>query len=134
MPVASVGDTATSTLAVTEETIDAFASVSGDENPIHLDEAYAEETMFGGRIAHGMLGGSLVSAALADLPGDIIYLSQDLSFQSPVRPGDELAAEVRVAEVVGEDRLRVETTASVDGEDVLSGEALVLSVPHESES
>jgi 3-hydroxybutyryl-CoA dehydratase len=134
MPVASVGDTATSTLTVTEETIDAFASVSGDENPIHLDDEYAEATMFEGRIAHGMLAASVVSAALADLPGDIVYLSQDLSFQNPVRPGDDVVAEVTVLEVVGEDRLRVGTTATVDGDDVVGGEALVLSVPHEPET
>jgi acyl dehydratase len=88
MPVASVGDTAESAVTVTEETIEAYADLSGDDNPIHRDPEYASETMFGGRIAHGMLSAGPVSAALADLPGDIIYLSQDLTFENPVYPGD----------------------------------------------
>jgi 3-hydroxybutyryl-CoA dehydratase len=88
--------------------------------------------MFGGRIAHGMLSAGAISAALAALPGDVIYLSQDLSFENPVRPGDTVEASVEVVEALGGDRLRVETVADVvDGDRVLSGEAVVLSVPHE---
>ncbi|EMA06298.1 MaoC/PaaZ C-terminal domain-containing protein [Haloferax denitrificans] len=131
MPVATVGDRAVSERAVTEETIDRFAEVSGDENPIHLDAEYAAETTFGGRIAHGMLAASVVSAALARLPGDIVYLSQDLSFERPVRPGDTVVAEVAVVEEVRGDRLAVETTASVGDETVVSGEAVVLSLAHD---
>ncbi len=69
MPVATVGETADATIEVTTEAIDTYASVTGDTNPIHLDDEYAAETMFGGRIAHGMLGAGVISAALASLPG-----------------------------------------------------------------
>ena len=132
MPVASVGDTAESAVTVTEETIEAYADLSGDDNPIHRDPEYASETMFGGRIAHGMLSAGPVSAALANLPGDIIYLSQDLTFENPVYPGDTVTAAVEVLEDLGDDRIRVETTAETDEDTVVSGEAVVLSVPHES--
>ncbi|MFC7095778.1 MaoC family dehydratase [Halobaculum marinum] len=133
MPVATVGETADATIEVTTEAIDTYASVTGDTNPIHLDDEYAAETMFGGRIAHGMLGAGVISAALASLPGDVIYLSQDCSFEAPVRPGDTLNASVEVLEELGGDRLRVETVARVDGELVIDGEAVVLSVPHDDE-
>jgi 3-hydroxybutyryl-CoA dehydratase len=148
MPVATPGDTAEATLSVTEETIHDYADLTGDDNPIHRDEAYAAETMFGGRVAHGMLTAGVVSAALADLPGDIVYLSQDLDFENPVRPGRTITATVNVVEELGGDRIRVETVAEAesrgddegaeseaDGESerVLSGEAVVLSLPHESE-
>jgi 3-hydroxybutyryl-CoA dehydratase len=132
MPVATVGDTATSRMAVSDETIEQYAALSGDHNPIHTDDDYAEATMFGGRIAHGLLSAGAISAALADLPGDVIYLSQDLAFENPVRPGDTVEADVEVVETLGGDRIRVETVAGVvDGDRVLSGEAVVLSVPHD---
>jgi 3-hydroxybutyryl-CoA dehydratase len=131
MPVASVGDTADASITVTEETIETYAELSGDDNPIHADEDYASETMFGGRIAHGMLSAGPVSAALAALPGDIVYLSQDLRFENPVYPGDTVTARVEVVEELGDDRMRVKTTAETE-ETVISGEAVVLSVPHES--
>jgi 3-hydroxybutyryl-CoA dehydratase len=132
MPVATVGDSAAASLDVNESTITDFAALSGDDNPLHLDDAYAAETMFDGRIAHGMLAGSIVSAALASLPGDIVYLSQDLSFERPVRVGDEVVASVEVCELLGGDQIRVSTTASVDGKNVLTGEAIVLSLPHDN--
>lgn len=134
MPVAAVGDAAEATLDITAERIERYAAVTGDTNPIHLDEAYASETMLGGRVAHGMLTAGVVSAALARLPGDVIYLSQDCRFEAPVRPGDTVTVRVEVAERVGGDRLRVSTTATTDGSDetVLTGEAVVLSVPHGS--
>ncbi|MFB6073140.1 MAG: MaoC family dehydratase [Halobacterium sp.] len=130
MPVASVGDTADASITVTEETIEAYADLSGDHNPIHGDDEYASETMFGGRIAHGMLSAAPISAALADLPGDVVYLSQDLRFENPVRPGDTVTAHVEVLEDLGDDRLRVDTRAEAD-ETVVAGEAVVLSLPHE---
>jgi 3-hydroxybutyryl-CoA dehydratase len=134
MPVASVGDTAESAVTVTEETIEAYAELSGDHNPIHEDPEYAAETMFGGRIAHGMLSAGPVSAALADLPGDVIYLSQELAFENPVYPGDTVTAAVEVVADLGDDRVRVDTTATNDdGDVVVSGEAVVLSVPHRSD-
>lgn len=132
MPVASVGDTAVHETVIEAADIDAFAAATGDENPIHLEEEYAAETMFGGRIAHGILTAGVVSAALAALPGDVIYLSQDLAFEAPVRPGDEVRATVEVREDLGGDRVRVGTTAAVPArnERVIDGEAVVLSVPH----
>ena len=132
MPVATVGETATHEVRITDETIDAFAELSGDKNPIHLDDAYAEETMFGGRVAHGILSAAVVSGALATLSGDIVYLSQDLTFENPVFPGEAVRADVEVVEDLGGDRLRVATEAFVDERDerVLDGEAIVLSVPH----
>lgn len=132
MAVATVGDSATVSKRVTRETIERYATVSGDENPIHLDEEYAAETMFGGRIAHGMLSAGVVSAALANLPGDIVYLSQNLRFERPVRPGDTVEARVEVVEELGGDRVRVETTARTT-ETVVDGEAVVLSVKHGNE-
>ncbi|WP_435359791.1 MaoC family dehydratase [Haloarchaeobius sp. DFWS5] len=133
MPVATVGDTANARKAVTTDDIEAYADLVGDHNPIHVDDDYAEETMFDGRIAHGMLSAGVVSAALADLPGDVIYLSQDLHFQAPVEPGVTVEAAVEVVEQVGDDRLRVQTTVDADETTVLSGEAVVMSLPHESD-
>ncbi|MEF8773931.1 MAG: MaoC/PaaZ C-terminal domain-containing protein [Halobacteriales archaeon] len=130
MPAASVGDSATGTLAATTEAIEAFAALTGDDNPLHVDDDYAADGPFGGRVAHGMLTAGAISAALADLPGDVVYVSQDLSFLAPVEPGETVIAEVEVVEHVEGDRLRVATTASAGGEQVIDGEAVVLSVPH----
>lgn len=129
MPVASVGDVASTERTITTEDIEDYAALVGDRNPLHLDPEYAAEGLFGGVVAHGMLAAGVVSAALASLPGDIVYVAQDLSFEAPVRPGETVTAEVAVREALGEDRLRVETTAATD-EVVLTGEAVVLSVPH----
>lgn len=131
MPVATPGDTANASVDVTADAIDRYADLVGDHNPIHLDEEYASETMFGGRVAHGMLSAGVVSAALADLPGDIIYLEQDLTFTKPVRPGDTVTATVEVVEDFGADQIRVETTAETDVI-VLRDEAIVLSVTHDA--
>ncbi|GAB7012451.1 MaoC family dehydratase [Halolamina salina] len=135
MPVATVGDDAEVQREVTEETIQQYAELTGDENPLHTDPDYAAEGFFGGIVAHGMLGAGLISAALAALPGDIVYLSQDLDFEAPVRPGDTVRASVEVVAELGDDRVRVETVAEVvDGDDsttVIDGEAVVLSVSHD---
>lgn len=130
MPVAEIGDTSTVEKEITEDVIADFAEVSEDFNPVHTDPEYAEETMFGGRIAHGMISGALISAALADLDGDIIYLSQDLQFQDPVFPGDTVTATVEVEDIDDDDRLHVDTTATVDDNAVVSGKAVVLSMEH----
>lgn len=132
MAVASPGDTASASIKVTGDVIDRYADLVGDHNPIHLNDEYASETMFGGRVAHGMFSAGVVSAALAALPGDIIYLEQDLEFTKPVRPGDTVTATVEVIEDLGSDRLRVDTIAETD-ERVLQGEAVVLSVPHDDQ-
>ena len=82
---------------ITEADINLFAEVSGDFNPVHVNEEYAKKTFFGGRIAHGALVQALLSAAMAKLPGLVIFLSQSLRFVKPVRIGDTITA---IAEVV----------------------------------
>jgi 3-hydroxybutyryl-CoA dehydratase len=113
---------------VMERDLVRFAELSGDENPVHLCEAFAAGTRFGQRIAHGMLTASLVSAVLGTrLPGPgAVYLSQTLTFLSPVRIGDVVTARVEVAELVAERRrARLICDCLVDGKAVLEGEAWV---------
>lgn len=129
MPVASVGDAAAASLQITQETVDRYADLVGDDNPLHLDADYAAEGIFGGRVAHGMLAAGVVSAAVADLPGDVVYVSQELSFTAPARPGDEVSATAEVTGIVEGDEVRVAVEAATD-EVVLAGEARVLSLPH----
>lgn len=94
----TVGQTTTFTKTCTEETITTFAIASGDSNPVHLDEEFASQTQFGGRIAHGLWTGSLISAAVATyLPGPgSIYLGQSLKFLRPVKIGDELTVTLTI--------------------------------------
>jgi len=121
-----VGDRVTFAKTITDEDVRQFAASSGDTNPLHLDDEFASDTRFGGRIAHGTLVGGLISAALARLPGLTIYLSQDLEFHNPVSVGDRLTAEVEIVEDLGDDQYRL-TTRVLDGEDVIiDGEAVVL--------
>jgi 3-hydroxybutyryl-CoA dehydratase len=126
----SLGQKASFTKQVTEQDVVLFAAVSGDVNPVHLDEAFAAKTMFGGRIAHGMLSGAVISAALAmELPGPgVIYLGQTLRFTRPVRIGDEVTAQLEVTEKregKGIVKLACEVV-NQDGKVVVSGEATVL--------
>lgn len=114
---------------ITDRDIRAFAEVSTDRNPVHLDEAYAQETIFEGRIAHGMLTASLISAVVGEqLPGHgTVYLSQNLRFMAPVRPGDLLEAFVKVTAIdYAKRRVTLETHCAVGNTVVLKGEALVL--------
>ena len=114
---------------VTEADIILFAGVSTDVNPAHLDEEYAKGTMFGGRIAHGMLSASFISAVLANhLPGPgTIYLSQTLKFKAPVRPGDTVRATVTVREVnVAKNRVTLDTVCTVAGKVVIEGECQMM--------
>jgi len=94
----TIGEEATLTKLVNDIDIKAFAQISGDDNPVHMNDEYAKGTMFGGRIAHGMLVAGLISAVLGTmLPGPgAIYLSQQLRFLAPVRPGDEVTARAEV--------------------------------------
>jgi len=114
---------------VTDEDIEMFAKVSTDRNPVHLDDDYANDTIFEGRIAHGMLTAGLISAVIGEqLPGHgTVYMGQSLKFLGPVRPGDTVLAEV---EVIGIDpakrRVQLATRCLVDGKKVLIGEATVL--------
>lgn len=114
---------------VTDLDIELFAQVSTDRNPVHLDDAYAMDTIFGGRIAHGMLTAGLISAVIGEqLPGHgTVYLGQSLKFLAPVRPGDMVTAEVEVLEIdYAKRRVRLDTRCLVDGKPVLKGEATVL--------
>ncbi len=114
---------------VTEADIVLFAGVSGDTNPVHIDEEAAKQSVFEGRIAHGMLTASYLSTVLGTrLPGPgCIYLSQSLRFKGPVRIGDTVTAIVRVKEImVSKKRVILETLCQVRGKDVLDGEATVM--------
>ena len=109
--------------------IRAFAEVSTDSNPVHLDEGYAQDTIFGGRIAHGMLTASLISAVIGEqLPGHgTIYLKQNLTFLAPVRPGDTVRAEVSVADIDhSRRRVTLDCRCMVGDTTVLKGDAMVL--------
>jgi 3-hydroxybutyryl-CoA dehydratase len=114
---------------ITEADILMFAGVSGDTNPVHLNEEFALGTAFQGRIAHGMLTASLISTVLGTkLPGPgCIYLSQTLKFLAPVRAGDTVRAEVTLRSL-DKDRRRCvfETVCKVGGKNVLEGEALIM--------
>jgi acyl dehydratase len=126
-----VGDSAEITKTIEQEDIDVFARVTGDHNPVHVDEEFAKTTRFGKRIAHGMLTASLISAVLAnELPGEgSVYLGQTLQFVAPVFPGDEITARVTVKEI-REDKpvVKLETVCvNQRGEIVIRGEATVLS-------
>ena len=114
---------------VTDADIAMFATVTTDHNPVHLDESYAQDTIFGGRIAHGMLTAGLISAVIGEqLPGHgAVYLGQSLRFLAPVRPGDMVLAEVEVTAIDhAKRRVTLDTRCLVDGKKVLVGEALVL--------
>ena len=125
----SVGQTAERSRAVTEADITAFAEVSGDFNPVHMDEAYAATTAFKGRIAHGMLGAAYISALMAsELPGaGAVYLSQTLQFLRPVRIGDTVVTRVSVASIdATKAQATLETVCTVRGKAVIKGEAVVM--------
>jgi 3-hydroxybutyryl-CoA dehydratase len=114
---------------VTDHDIELFAEVSTDRNPVHLDDDYARDTIFEGRIAHGMLTAGLISAVIGEqLPGHgTVYLGQTLKFMAPVRPGDMVHAEVEVMDIdYGRRRVTLATHCRVDDTVVLKGEAIVL--------
>ena len=114
---------------ITDRDIEQFAAISTDYNPVHLDDEYARDTIFEGRIAHGMLTAGLVSAVIGEqLPGHgTIYMSQNLKFLAPVRPGDLVHAEVKVVDmVIDKRRVKLDCRCEVNGKNVLVGEAIVL--------
>jgi len=114
---------------VTDKDIEMFAEVSTDHNPVHMDDEYARDTIFAGRIAHGMMTAGLISAVIGEqLPGHgTVYLGQSLKFLAPVRPGDMVLAEVEVTAIdYAKRRVTMETRCLVDGKKVLIGEANVL--------
>ena len=114
---------------ITQNDILLFSKISGDENPVHLDEKYAQQTIFGKRIAHGMLTASLISAVIAEqLPGHgTVYLSQTLKFIRPVLPDQLVTTSVRVTHIeYSNRRVTLDCECKVDEKVVLAGEALVL--------
>ena len=130
----TIGQSAETTQIVGAADVEAFAAVSGDTNPVHLDEAYAMTTPFQGRIAHGMLSGAYISAMLGTtLPGPgAIYLTQSLRFRRPVKIGDPVVTRVTVL-ALDERRAHatLTTICQVDGKTVVDGEAVVM-VPRRS--
>lgn len=130
MPTLTVGKKATRTQTITDEMVRTFAALTGDSNPVHLDDDFAATTRFGKRIAHGMLAVSIISAALAnDLPGPgTVYLSQSVQFKAPVYPGDTVTATIEV-KAVREDKpiaTLITTCVNQDNVTVVEGEAVVL--------
>ena len=114
---------------ITDRDIEMFAEISTDHNPVHLDDDYANDTIFEGRIAHGMLTAGLISAVIGEqLPGHgTVYLGQNLKFLAPVRPGDMVEAIVTVTDMdIAKRRVTMETHCEIDGKKVLKGEAVVL--------
>lgn len=114
---------------ITDADIVMFAGISGDINPVHLNHEFASQTMFEGRIAHGMLTASFISTVIGTkLPGPgCIYVGQSLRFKAPVRAGDTVRARVTVAKLVPEKRFaELKTVCTVGDKVVLDGEATVM--------
>lgn len=131
MPVADVGDEATVERSLSEETIAQFAELVGEENPLYVDEDVAEEGFFGGVAAPGPLLAGIVGTALGKLPGEIVYLSQELEYEAAARPGETVRATATVVEELGGDQIRVVTVArtgeGAEEKTVATGSAVVLS-------
>ena len=124
-----IGDKASFTRKITSDDIFAYAAVSGDDNPVHIDEDYAKQSIFGERIAHGYHVGSFISAAIGKyLPGNgSIYLSQTMKFLDPVKVGDEITATVEVTAFPKDKRVLLKTVCTnQNGSEVITGEALVI--------
>jgi len=123
-----LGQSAERLFAVTDASVRAFAEVSGDHNPVHLDEAFAKRTVFRGRVAHGMLIGAHISAVLGeDLPGPgAIYLSQSLEFEQPVRIPSELKVRVEVVEIGEHRKTTLAAVCTVGDHVVARGVAVVV--------
>lgn len=130
MPILNPGDKASRTQTISDAMIRSFAELTGDTNPVHLDEEYAAGTRFGRRIAHGMIAAGLISATLAnDLPGPgTVYLSQTLQFKAAVFPGDTITATVEVKNVRPDKPILTLSTicTNQDKKVVLEGEAVVM--------
>ncbi len=126
----TIGDTFSTTREVTDELIRRFAELSGDFNPIHLDDEFAGTTRFGKRIAHGMLSGAFISAVLGNefSRQKIVYLSQTLKFTAPVYIGDTVTATGTVKSIREDKGIVVlETTCTnQNGEILVKGEAAVM--------
>lgn len=131
-----VGMSAEYSRKVKQQDIQDFADVSGDDNPVHLNEEFAKQTMFKGCIAHGILSAAFISTVIGTkLPGTgAIYLGQQLKFIAPVRAGDTVVTTATVTDIdTAKRRITLETICSVDDKPVLQGEALVM-VPSKANS
>jgi 3-hydroxybutyryl-CoA dehydratase len=125
----AVGMEDTYARTITDADIATFADVSGDTNPLHLNHEFARKTIFGGRIAHGMLTASFISTVIGTkLPGPgCIYVSQNLVFKAPVKAGDTVTALCTVTKIIPEKHMiEMTTTCSVDGKTVIQGQATLL--------
>ena len=125
----SIGQSAELTRTVQTDDLVAFAAVTGDDNPVHLDEVFAKTTSFGGRIAHGMLSAGYISAVIGTkLPGaGAIYLEQTLRFRRPVRIGDEVVARAEITAIdIDRARVTLATVCRVSGKAVVEGEATIM--------
>jgi CBS domain-containing protein/acyl dehydratase len=125
--VLDVGDVVRFSKKISQSDIESFANATGDTNRLHLEESFAAQTRFGGRIAHGVLTAGIISAALARLPGLTIYLSQDLRFLGPVHLEETVTAVCEVAEDLGKDKYELTTTVVDEADEIIiDGEAVVL--------
>ncbi|ATO47426.1 hypothetical protein C5L30_000093 [Companilactobacillus farciminis] len=131
-----VGMTGVMTKQVTEDDVDTFARVTGDYNPMHVDEEFAEKTQFHKRIAHGMLSAGLISACIGNkMPGPgAIYLNQTLRFNKPVYFGDVLVATVKVERIDQKAHFQIATLSTIvtnqNGDVVTEGEAQIMPAKH----
>lgn len=124
-----IGLRATTSMVITGEKIDTFAELTGDKNPIHVDEEFAKTTMFGKRIAHGALSASLISAVLGnDLPGPgAVFVELNLRFRRPAFIGDEVIAVAEVAEINERNgRVKMKCYCEVNGKQICRGDAGVI--------
>jgi len=127
-----IGEKASISKEIKKSDIDSFSKITGDFNPLHIDEDFAKRTQFGGIIAHGMLVGSLISAVLGTkLPSQgAIYLSQTLKFLAPVRIGDTITASVEIIDIIEREnkstRVKLKTICKNQSDKlVIEGEALM---------
>lgn len=124
-----VGFSTSISVVVTDEMVRKFAELSGDFNPIHLDDEYAKQTRFGRRIAHGMIVGALISRALVDGIGQGgVYLAQNMKFVNPVFIGEEIQIQLKITNIrKGRGLATVETNAvKANGDMVVKGEAMIM--------
>ena len=125
----TIGQTASFSKTITETDVTLFAGISGDFNPVHIDETHAKESFFKARIAHGMLGASLISAVLGmKLPGPgSIYLKQELKFKAPVYLGNTITATCTLKEIVEEKNIVIFecSVTNQDGVVVIEGDATI---------
>lgn len=124
-----VGMRSTTNMVITGEKIDTFAELTGDKNPIHVDEEFAKTTMFGQRIAHGALSASLISAVLGnDLPGPgAVFVELNLRFRRPAFIGDDVIAVAEVAEINERNgRVKMKCYCEVNGKQICRGDAGVI--------